>query len=287
MLKHGDRVGIVACSNGLTEQDKTQIEELILRLKSMGLEPAYSPYIYQNRSVFSGTAQQRADAVNSFYSDESVKAIFDVSGGDIANEVLEYLDEQIMITNPKPFFGYSDLTTVLNAIYTRTGQLSYLYQVRCLVWDEKEAQAMAFENSLFQNKDDLFDAKWRFLRGSKIDGIVVGGNIRCFLKLAGTAYMPDLLGKVLFLESYGGGVAQMATYISQLKQIGAFNQISGLLLGTFTKMEEKNETPDIEELILSACADYRFPIARTKDIGHASTSKCLIIGKHYKLETNN
>ncbi len=283
MLKVGDRVGIAACSNGLGETEKVQLEELKAALEKMGLVPACGSCLFRQSSAFSGTGRQRADVINAFYRDNDIKAIFDISGGDIANEVLGDLDYGIILANPKPFFGYSDLTTVLNAIYAKTGNTSYLYQALCLVRGEKESQISAFRNSLLHGEDDLFRVKWDFLRGSAINGTVAGGNIRCFLKLAGTPYLPDLRGKVLFLESYGGGAAQMAAYLSQLKQMSVFDAIAGLLLGTFTKMDESGEKPGAEELVLSAAADYRFPIARTKDIGHGNTSRCLIIGKRYSI----
>lgn len=51
------------------------------------------------------------------------------------------------------------------------------------------------------------------------------------------------------LHSYGGEVPQMTTYLAQLKQIGAFEQVKGILLGTFTKMEENKCQPDIVTLV--------------------------------------
>ena len=53
-------------------------------------------------------------------------------------------------------------------------------------------------------------------------GEVVGGNIRCFLKLAGTEYLPSFDGKILLLESYSGDVAGQGTYLNQYKQLGVF-----------------------------------------------------------------
>ncbi len=89
----------------------------------------------------------------------------------------------------------------------------------------------------FENRTALFDPQVRFVQGEKMEGVVVGGNIRCFLKLAGTRYFPDLWDKILLLEAYGGEVPQMATYLAQLKQLGAFEKVGGILLGTFTAME--------------------------------------------------
>jgi muramoyltetrapeptide carboxypeptidase len=277
MLKYGDKVGIVACSNALTQKEDNQLTELAETLMGFGLSPVFSQYIFEKNpySVFSGSGEQRASVLNELYKDNDIKVIFDVSGGDIANELLDYIDFDLIKKNPKPLFGYSDLSTIINAIYAKTGNPSYLYQVKCLVWENKENQISDFKNSLFNKKEDLYKIKLDFIPGSKIEGVVVGGNIRCFLKLAGTQYMPDLSNKILFLESYGGGVAQMTTYLCQLKQIGVFNRISGLLLGTFTKMEENDENPNIIELVLNITNDMNFPIAKTHDIGHGNTSNVL------------
>jgi muramoyltetrapeptide carboxypeptidase len=280
MLKCGDSIGLIACSNPLILREKNQVIELEGTFVKLGLHPVLSKYIFEQKSVINTTGAERASVLNDYYNDDSVKAIFDVSGGDIANELLDYIDYDSIRKHPKPFFGYSDLTTILNAIYKKTGNSSFLYQARCLVWENKEMQTLNFTNSIFNGQDDLYKIRWNFVRGKKVDGIVVGGNIRCLLKLAGTQYMPDFDDKVLFLESYGGGVALMKTYLCQLDQIGVFQKISGLLLGTFTKMEENNESPDIVELVLSI-ADNRIPIAKTQDVGHGNTSKCLIVGKEY------
>jgi Uncharacterized proteins, homologs of microcin C7 resistance protein MccF len=284
MLKCGDKVGIIACSNALTGGEKNQITALADTFLKIGLNPVLSEYLFEQKSCFNGTGADRAGTLNDFYNDDSIKAIFDVSGGDIANELLDYIDYDSIEKNPKPFWGYSDLTTVMNAIYKKTGSPSFLYQVRCLVWENREIQTLNFNNTIFNGQDDLYKIKWNFVRGSKVAGIIVGGNIRCLLKLAGTQYMPDFDDKVLFLESYGGGVALMRTYLCQLDQIGVFNKISGLLLGTFTKMEENNDLHSIEELVTSI-ADKKIPIAKTQEVGHGNTSKCLIIGKEYMCES--
>ena len=116
-----------------------------------------------------------------------------------------------------------------------------------------------------------------------MEGVVIGGNTRCFLKLAGTPYMPDFSDKILFLESLGGGKPELITYLNQLKQMGAFQKISGLLLGTFTKFEEKESPSDLTKLVQTVVGDPALPIAKTQQIGHGSQSRCFIIGAHCDL----
>jgi len=282
-LKNGDKIGIVACSNGQPLSYKTKIEELLKVITEIGLTPVCSDFIFQKYSVFSGTPKERAKALLKFYPDVEIKAIFDISGGDIANEILEYLDFNLIKNNSKPFFGYSDLTTIINAIHSKTGETSYLYQIRNLIYDNKELQVKWITNSLFYGQKDLFDIKYSFIQGNKMEGVVVGGNIRCLLKLAGTPYLPDFENKILLLEAFGGDVALITTFFNQLKQMGVFSKINGILLGTFTKMEENNLKPTVEEILINVLNDSQLPIAKTKEIGHGSDSKCIAIGKFISL----
>ena len=280
MISENDKIALVVCSNGKKIEDRVRLKKLEVVLKEMSLVPVFSSYIYENKFSRSASAKCRANELMKFYEDDSIKAIFDISGGDLANEVLDYLDYKIICKNNKLFFGYSDLTTVLNAITTKTQKITYLYQIMNIL-DNVEKRA-DFEKTLIHNKNDLTDISWHFLQGESIEGIVVGGNIRCFLKLAGTEYFPNLDNKVLFLEGMGTTIEGLITHLAQLKQIGAFNKISGLLLGTFTKIEQNFQEKDIYE-ILKDFAPENIPIAKTTEVGHSKDSKMLVIGQKIKL----
>lgn len=274
------KVGIVCCSNGQKRANEKDIKVLENTLKSIGVEPVFSDYIYETEGVSCGGAKERAQALMKFYLDDEITEIFDISGGDLANGVLPSLDYDVITKSSKKFWGYSDLTTVINAIYAKTGKSSVLYQVRNLLYQCREQQIVDFKNTVMDDGNDLYSLDYHFVQGSKMQGVVVGGNIRCFLKLAGTEYMPDLTGKILLLESYSGTVAKMETYLCQLQQLGAFDKVTGVLLGTFTEMEEKECEPGIVELV-QRIVGKDMPIAVTKDIGHGTDAKAIVIGQEY------
>lgn len=278
MLQKGDKIGIVCCSNGQKKvyQDKT--EQLKERLLAIGLRPILSPFIYEKESVAAGTAEERADALMNFYKDEAIKAIFDISGGDIANEVLPYLDFDKIAEAGKEFWGYSDLTTIINAIYAQTQKSSVLFQVRNFIYQDGAIRISEFEKYIFEGKPDLFDFPYHFVRGTQLEGIVVGGNIRCLLKLAGTEYFPNMTDKVLLLEAMSGEMPQIVTYLSQLQQMGVFDKIRGVVLGTFTKYEENRNASPIEELVMRYVPGH-MPIVKTDYIGHGTDSKAIMIGR--------
>ena len=237
------KAAITACSNAQQPQNRPRIEELAAYLQSIGIEPVMSSCIYSDDSVFSGTPR-----------------------------------EQVIAASKATFWGYSDLTTVINAIYTMTGKESVLYQVKNMV----RGNHTAVQRERFRSRTDLFAPDITFAQKSAMKGVVVGGNIRCFLKLAGTRYFPDLQGKILLLESLGGEVPQMSTYLAQLGQLGAFDKVSGVLLGTFTTMEQNHCVPDMITLVKEICGQ-NIPLAKTAEIGHGDDSKAIVIGREIEL----
>ena len=276
ILNRNDKIALVVCSNGKNIEDKDRLEKLESILVEMNLVPIFSKYIYKDKFGRGAKAQFRAEELMSFYKNKEIKAIFDISGGDIANEVLDYLDYDAIKRNYKPFFGYSDLTTVLNALGSQTNEANYLYQILNII--ESEEIRTSFENTFMKDEQILLDVKWKFLQGSRIEGEVIGGNIRCFLKLVGTKYFPEVENKVLFIEGLGTSIEGLATHLAQLKQIGVFDKISGLLIGTFTKIEKEFSVEKLFELI----RDYipsSLPVVKTQEVGHANNSKALKIGE--------
>ena len=276
ILNINDKIALVVCSNGKNIEDKARLEKLEGILVEMGLVPVFTKYIYRDKYGRAASPQLRADELMSFYRNNEIKAIFDISGGDIANEILEYLDYDVIKENYKPFFGYSDLTTVLNALVSKIDKINYLYQILNII--ENEKIQISFENTFLKEKNTLFDVNWKFLQGTKIEGEVVGGNIRCFLKLTGTEYFPKVENKVLFIEGLGTSIEGLLTHLAQLKQLGVFDKISGLLIGTFTKIEKEFSVDEIFEIVKSYVPSS-LPIARTKEVGHAKDSKALKLGE--------
>ncbi|MCE5220683.1 MAG: LD-carboxypeptidase [Clostridium sp.] len=283
LLNYGDKVGIVACSNGLDESNVIKMKELEITLYSIGLKTVFSDKIYKKISAFNGTGEERAKVIMKFFKDSSIKAIFDVSGGDLANEVLDYLDFEIIKNNPKPFFGYSDLSVIINSLYSKTGMKTYLYQIRNLIEINKNKQIEEFKNSFMSNGNEILTFNYEWIQGNSMEGIVVGGNLRCFLKLSGTEYVPDFQDKIIFLESLGGDVPKMTTYLTQYKQMGVFKKVKGIILGSYTEMEREKYSPSIVEIIKKVVNDPNMPIAKTNEIGHGKDSKCIIIGERIKI----
>mgnify|MGYP003296955580 CR=1 FL=1 len=281
-IEKGSKIAIAACSNGLRQNSAPHIAKMTGILRQIPLQPVFSNYIFEKSDGFSASGEERAKVLMNFYKDSQIKAIFDVSGGDVANQVLDFLDFDVIKSSGKQFWGYSDLTTILNAIYAKTGKSSVLYQIQNIAGNFSKQQAFDFEQTLINGVSCLTEISANFWQGDKLDGVLIGGNVRCFLKLAGTQYLPDFSGKVLLLESLSGFLPRIATFFAQLKQMGVFNQISGLLLGTFSQLEQAGGGEKLKELVLQMVPP-NLPVAKTQNIGHAEDSKAVVIGENFVL----
>ncbi len=243
-------VAIVALSNPI----KGSIDDLAEYYEKQDVAVYVSKYLYTRVDGAIKAAELKD------YYDQNVDYILDVSGGDLALDSLYYIDFRSIKESDTIYIGYSDLTTIINAIYQITNKTSYLYQPRYFL----------------EQTPNLDSFTIRYVRGSDLEGVVIGGNIRCFLKLAGTTYFPNVIDKVLFLESYHGDRYLIESYFAQLRLLGVFDKIRGLLLGSFTELEET------DSIIPIALKYYDGPIIKTDEIGHQKNSKSLKIGGFYQ-----
>ena len=170
-----------------------------------------------------------------------------------------------------------------SAATAKTGRATVNYQIRNLLYDHGEEQRAYFREHILAGNVTERDLECRFLRGHSMSGRVLAGNIRCFLKLAGTPFFPDLSGAILLLEAYSGTPMKMTTYLHQLKQLGVFEKINGILLGRFSEMEKKGYTPTVQQLI-EKIVPPEIPIAVTPYVGHETDARAVCIGQEYSLK---
>lgn len=235
-------IGLLGLSDPVEEES---LSSLLVELKRWGHRVHLSPFLFQE-----ATPKERASIFNDWMA-QPFDFIFDVSGGDLANETLRYLDFDVYQQSHVIFHGYSDLTCVLNALATYRS---------CVLFQIKHNQ----------NKQDL-KKYLAFQSNDLYMGSGLGGNIRCFLKLAGTKYFPDLQGVPLYLESRSGNAYRIRSYFTQLEDMGIFNQIASLTLGEFTQLEAEDDY-DILRMITNA---YSIPVSFHAPFGHGSHSKAI------------
>ena len=277
MMNRQKKAVLTACSDPVSPDRLPDIEKLKTLLQAEGLNVKLPEGFFDGSEISPG---RKGALLTESFRDSDVDYIFDISGGDLANFVLPHLDYDVIRNSRAVFFGYSDLTTVINAVIAKTGRIAVNYQIRNLLYDHAEEQLNYFRKNILNDNIMPDDLELEFLRGSGMEGRILGGNIRCFLKLAGTGYWPDMKGSILLLESLGGGVFQMMTALEQYRQMEVFDQVNGVIFGTFSKMEEEQLKPEIGELIQEIVPEH-ISVARTRYIGHYTDARAVVLGKRF------
>lgn len=276
LLSTGDTVALVACSDGLGSRDRRELDAVVGVLEACGLRVVEGPHLFApDHSVDRLPAPDavRATELVDLMTDPEVRCVFDVSGGDLAGGVLTYLDVGACAASGTPFVGYSDLTTLANPIASAGGR-GIVWSVRTLVRPDAAAQRARFADTLLGEGRSLFVTAAQPVRGAA-SGRLVGGNLRCLLKLAGTPHWPDLTGAVLALESQGATGQGLRAGLHQLRQLGAFDRVAGVVLGSFTRLDEAFG-PEAAVRIAAEVTDV--PLARAS-FGHGPDSLALPLGE--------
>lgn len=267
------KIAVCCLSNGRQTKEKNDIDKTLGMFESLGYEIMLEDEIYNEQGLGSESPQKRAGFVNKAFSDPEVLAVVDISGGDIAQECLPYLDFKVIKESKATFWGFSDLTCIINAIYSQTEKQSNLMWATQLARTER----LDYMRMLLDEKPALPQDIY-FIQGKAMQGVLVGGNIRCLLKLKGTSLFPDLKDKILFLEGYSNSVTTVKELLGQLEDMGAFDRIRGLILGQFTYIDKEYGENYMDSLIKGFIKKEDLPIARTHMVGHSKDSLALRIG---------
>ena len=125
-IKTGDEVRVIAPSRSLALIAKEHIEIAIRRFNEMGLKVSFGRHVNECDQYFnSSSIESRVHDLHDAFSDPNVKVIMTIIGGFNCNQLLKYIDYDLISNNPKILCGYSDITALQNAIYAKTGVVTY------------------------------------------------------------------------------------------------------------------------------------------------------------------
>ncbi|HTD05866.1 LD-carboxypeptidase [Undibacterium sp.] len=299
-LKPGDTIGLVSPAAATYEREPVEIA--IETMQALGFKVKQSPYLRARYGHFGGTDAQRAEAVNSMFADDSVDGILALTGGSGCNRIVDKLDYALIRKRPKFFGGYSDLTSLVNAIQAQTGLVTFHSPVAASEWNEfsvSHFRAMVMEgqapllrnpNGPKERGDNLVQTQDRIhtLRGGRARGPLVGGNLAVLTSLAGSAYWPDFRGAILFLEEVNEYIYRVDRMLSQLRLSGALQQVRGVVIGKFTKCTpgEGYGTLTLDEVFDDYFLPLNIPVFSGATIGHIKQKFTMPVGCEVEMDAD-
>lgn len=288
-LKQGDKVGICAPAGAI--RDLSEIHEFTQILKDLGFRVKVSAHASGKFGYFSGEDKERAEDFMDFIKDEEIKGIFALRGGWGCARMLPHLDFDVIGRNPKVIVGFSDITTLLNAISSRTGIVTFHGPSGNSSWNEYSINylsraVMQIKPVFYRNNGS--DAPIVTYRSGKASGQLYGGNLSVIVSLIGSEFLPDWKGKILFLEDVNEEPYRIDRMLTQLELAGVLKDVSGVVLGGFRKCEpeEADRSFSLEEVFEFHFGNRSYPVYYGAQIGHIQNKFTLPVGLEAEMDAD-
>lgn len=289
-LKKGDTIGVIAPSNYIEKDDLEYINASIALMEASGFKIKFGKYVFENTLGYGTSPEKRAADINWAFKDDEVKAIMCVKGGEDSNTTLDYIDYEMIKNHPKIICGFSDNTSILNAIHEKAGLVTYHGPTfKSLTSWETGYAYKQFIKTFVEDTESLImgepEDEYTTIQAGQATGELVGGNLSLFTKLVCGKYAVNVQNKILFLEELGFEAApeMVNSNIYYLKQNGVFDKIAGLWIGNY----EHQSKISLEKIITNAIGDeYKFPIIKSNNFGHIDKKIIIPIGKKAEINTN-
>ena len=192
-------------------------------------------------SYLAGTTTERVQELQEAFADKEAACIMGIRGGYGSATLLDALDYKFIKHHPKPFFGISDLTALQNALYAKTGMVSYTgFAAICL---STHPQAKLFQQlkAILQDRPSSYKARTVTGTGN-VRGHLIGGSLSNFVTLIGTPYCPKLNKAILLIEEVSEPPYKVERMLNHLRLAGVFKAVSGVVLGSFYQCQYKGTT---------------------------------------------
>ncbi len=290
----GARIGLIAPASYANE---TKIRKAMSNLESLGLKVVEGKYLREENGFIAGNDGERVEDIHSMFRRKDIDGIWCVRGGYGTTRMLEMLDYDLIRSHPKVFVGYSDITALHQAFYTQAGLVSFHGPVASSDFTDYSIEgikAALFEGDynygiepVTQPADD--EESYEIIHSGKATGRVVGGNLSLLSALCGTIYMPDLAGKIVFIEDVGEASYRIDRMLVQLIQAAKLKEAAGIVFGNFTNCgpEEGSTDQTVSEVILDHFSSLEIPVTKGYSIGHISNQATLAVGMMAELDADS
>lgn len=291
-LKPGDTICAVSPSLSLATISKERREIANKRIEELGFTLIFGKHVKESDEFESSSIESRIEDLHEAFADRNVKAILAIRGGFNSNQLFRYLDWELIKKNPKIVCGYSDTTGLENAIYARTGVVTYSgpsyslfsqkfhfdyhleYFKKCLMsdepyeiyaskaWSDDEWGENQEKRALIPNKGFLA------IHEGNAEGTIIGGNHSLMGLLQGTEYFPDLSNSILFLEDdYEVHPKTFDANLQSMIHLPSFHGVKGIVIGRFQKATQM--TNELLIKIINTKKELQnIPIMANGDFGH-------------------
>lgn len=298
-LKKGDTIGLIAPGGYISED---AFIESIENIEKLGLKPYFTDNILARNGYLGGSDEKRSNDIIHMFINDKVDGIICARGGYGCNRILPMLDYDAIKANPKVLVGYSDITALHNAIYAKTGLVTFHGPVATSTFNDFSINNFVNvimepkDRYVFKHSDDYKkggDFEIYTIREGKAKGELIGGNLRIVVTLPGTPYDVDFTNKILYLEEIDEKPYRIDRMLTELLLAEKLQQVAGIALGVLRKCDKKvgsqkgEETFSLKEVLMDRLYDLGVPVIYGLSFGHIENKYTLPFGINAELDVIN
>lgn len=297
-LQAGMKVGLVAPASPVAEDEDARAA--VDLLESLGFEVRPGRQIFQRSAYLAGDDAARAADFNEIARDPSVDAIVCLRGGYGSARILPAIDYDALARRPRVIIGYSDITALLNAVYQRTGLITFHGPIAAQNFSEytySEYEKVLIDRCgpcalgappEIELRPGVVERENRLtpIVGGRAEGRLIGGNLTLLAHLVGTPYEPDYHGAILVLEDVYEAPYSIDRMLTHLWLAGRLQRCAGIALGKFTETETDGNTFSVESVLRDRFEPLGLPTLRGLMINHVDDQTVVPIGASARLDVD-
>jgi muramoyltetrapeptide carboxypeptidase len=315
-LSSGDEIRVIAPSTSFHIITSAVRDGALKNLAALGLQITYAKNSEECDEFTSSSVASRIADIHAAFADPKVKGILTAIGGYNSNQLLRYLDYDLIKANPKVLCGFSDITALSTAIHAKTGLVTYSgphfstlgmekgleytleYFEKCLVeagpFIVTSSKKWSDDGWYRDQQNRIFNPNQGYLviNEGQAEGRLLGGNLCTLNLLQGTEYMPALADSLLLIEDdYESPPHTFDRDLQSLIHQPGFEGVMGLVIGRFQN-GSKMDREKLVKMITNKPELMRIPVIAEADFGHTTpqftfpvggTGKLAVIDREVKL----
>ncbi len=309
-LQQGDLVRVIAPASSLAIISQENRDIARKRFEEMGLRLSFGKHVEEIDENNSSSITSRVDDIHEAFLDKEVGAIIAVIGGFNSNQLLSFIDWEKIERNPKIFCGYSDITALGNAFFSKTGLVTYSgpgyasfgekygfeytlsFFKKCLFSEESffvEPSKQWSDDPWYRDQESrnwILNNGYLAVQEGEAEGMLLGGNLCTFNLLHGTEYMPHLDGAILFLED--DRESKLVNFDRDLQSLihqPGFKNVRGIVLGRFQRASTVTNDA-IVRMIQTKKELENIPVITHVDFGHTQPMITFPLGGKVRMKVS-
>jgi muramoyltetrapeptide carboxypeptidase len=289
-LQKGDVIGVTSPAGFISVEE---IQPAMQVMQGWGYQIKVGATIGKKDFTFGGTDEERLQDFQSMLDDPQVNAIMCARGGYGSIRIVDQINWTTFKKHPKWVIGFSDITVLHSHIHANCGAAS-IHSKMTNSFPEEWTNAEPIQLATIESINFALTGKPMFYEAmsqvqnkpGKVEGILIGGNLKTIETLSCSRSDISTNGKILFVEDTGEYLYSIDRMFWNLKRTGKLQQLKGLIVGGFRiKADDPGEEfgRTLQEIVLEKIKDCNYPVCFDFPVGHQKNNFALKCGVKHQL----